>query len=254
MTVKRQGAVAQLTLSRPGAHNAITWAMYEQLERHLGDLAGDDTVRAVVVRGDGRHFAAGTDIGQFRGFSGADGVRYEERIDSIMSRLVDMPKPTIAAVQGYAVGAGLIISTCCDLRYATPAATFGAPMARTLGNCLSLKNYRRLAEALGVMRSKELMFTARLLPAQEALQAGFLTAVLEEETFFAEVMEIARAVAQHAPLTILATKEAYRRLREESEARLGSFDDVVERVYGSEDFAEGSRSYLEKRPPTWQGR
>jgi enoyl-CoA hydratase/carnithine racemase len=242
VTVKRQGAVAQLTLSRPGAHNAITWAMYEQLERHLGDLAGDDTVRAVVVRGDGRHFAAGTDIGQFRGFSGADGVRYEERIDSIMSRLVDMPKPTIAAVQGYAVGAGLIISTCCDLRYATPAATFGAPMARTLGNWL------------GVMRSKELMFTARLLPAQEALQAGFLTAVLEEETFFTEVMEIARAVAQHAPLTILATKEAYRRLREESEARLGSFDDVVERVYGSEDFAEGSRSYLEKRPPTWQGR
>ncbi len=254
--LERTGPVAVITLSRPAALNALTWSMYEQLDAHLNQLAVDDTIRAIIMRGDGpRAFAAGTDITQFQGFSGADGVAYEQRIDTITDRLYSIPKPLIAAVHGVAVGAGLMITTACDLRYATPAARFGAPMARTLGNCLSLKNYRRLVQAFGSMRTKELLFTARLLSADEALQSGFLTAIVDEAQIFTQALEVARQISDLAPLTIWATKEALRRLNTLEEAKLANipFDDVVARVYGSLDFAEGVQAHVEKRRPVWRG-
>ena len=254
--LERTGPVAVITLSRPAALNALTWSMYEQLDAHLNQLAVDDTIRAIIMRGDGpRAFAAGTDITQFQGFSGADGVAYEQRIDTITDRLYSIPKPLIAAVHGVAVGAGLMITTACDLRYATSVARFGAPMARTLGNCLSLKNYRRLVQAFGSMRTKELLFTARLLSADEALQSGFLTAIVDEAQIFTQALEVARQISDLAPLTIWATKEALRRLNTLEEAKLANipFDDVVARVYGSLDFAEGVQAHVEKRRPVWRG-
>jgi enoyl-CoA hydratase/carnithine racemase len=250
------GPIAVLTISHPAALNALTWRMYEQLDSYLVELARDDTIRTIVLRGDGtRAFAAGTDIQQFKDFSAADGVDYEHRMDSIIDRVYNMPKPVIAAVHGAAVGAGLVLTTACDLRYATPSARFGVPIARTLGNCLSLKNYRRLAQAFGLMRMKELLFTTRLLTAEEALQIGYLTAILDEAQFFTRVLEIAQQMSSHAPLTIWATKEALKRLTEEESARLAGipFDDVLARVYGSHDFAEGVQAHIEKRRPTWRG-
>jgi enoyl-CoA hydratase/carnithine racemase len=249
----RDGAVATLTLSRPAALNAMTWTMYEQLVAHLDALATDASVRVIVLRGDGpRAFASGTDITQFESFTGADGVAYERRVDAIMNRLTSMPQPMIAAVHGYAVGGGMAIATTCDLRYATQGARFGIPVARTLGNCLSLANYRRLAEAVGVMRAKDLLFTGRLLTAEEALRDGFLTNVLDEEDFFERVLAIAQQIASNAPLTIWATQQAYRRLAAAERTNV-TFEDVIERVYASPDFREGVRAHIEKRTPAWRG-
>src|SRR6266849_7318867 len=96
--LERTGPVAVITLSRPAALNALTWSMYEQLDAYLGQLAADDTIRAIIMRGDGpRAFAAGTDIQQFQGFSGADGIAYEQRLDTFTDRLYSIPKPLIAA-------------------------------------------------------------------------------------------------------------------------------------------------------------
>jgi enoyl-CoA hydratase/carnithine racemase len=126
--LEEEGAVAVITLSRPAALNALTWKMYEELEAHLTYLATAETIRAIIIRGDGsRALAAGTDIRQFQGFSGADGIAYEQRMDMIIDRLAHMPQPVLAAIHGYAVGAGLVIATASDLRYATPSARFGAP-------------------------------------------------------------------------------------------------------------------------------
>lgn len=248
--LEQKGPIAVLTLSRPAALNALTWAMYQELETHLEFLANETTIRVVILRGDGNAFAAGTDIQQFRGFTGADGVAYEHKMEAIIERLYTLPKPVIAAVHGYAVGAGLVLSVASDLRYATPSARFGAPIARTLGNCLSLKNYHHLAQAFGAMRAKEMLFTARLLSATDALQCGFLTAIVEEERLFPHVLEVAQQISSLAPLTIWATKEAHRRL---SVVDTIPYDDVLNRIYGSNDFAEGVQAYLEKRKPVWNG-
>jgi enoyl-CoA hydratase/carnithine racemase len=245
--LERTGQIATITLSRPGSLNALTWTMYQQLEAHVENLAQDETIRVVVIRGAGKAFAAGTDIAQFQNFDGQAGVQYERRMDAMIEKLYSFPKPLIAAIHGPAVGAGIVLSTVCDLRYATPNSRFGAPMARTLGNTLSLKNYRHLTEAFGTMRAREMLFTARLLSAQEALQCGFLTAIFDEEQIFPQVFEIARQISTFAPLTIWAAKEAGRRIYA-AEKNI-PFDDVVERVYGSKDFAEGVRAHIEKRKP-----
>lgn len=255
--LERQGAIAILTLSRPHALNAVTWEMYKQFEEHLNELSKDPALRALVIRGDGeKALAAGTDITQFENFSGQDGIDYEKRIDGIIDLLERFPKPTIAAIQGYAVGGGMMISAMCDLRYATDDAQFGAPMARTLGNCLSIANYQRLVRELGMMLTKDLLYTARLLKADEALERGFLTAIYEKENFFEQVLAIAERISKNAPLTIEATKEALSRMNEMQANSFpeGSFDDVVAKVYGSDDFSEGVKAYMAKRKPSWQGK
>ncbi len=251
--LEQSGPIATLTLARPAALNALSWAMYGQLQEHLARLAADESLRVLIVRGSGKAFAAGTDIQQFRGFTGEDGIAYERHMEEILSGLYSFPRPTIAAVHGYAVGAGLVIATACDLRYASPSSRFGAPIARTLGNCLSIQNYRRVARAFGAMRTKEMLFTGRLLSAAEALQCGFLTAIYEEVQLFEQVFEVARQISANAPLTLWAAKEADRRLAA-AEADIDiPYDDVVSRVYGSQDFREGVSAYLEKRKPQWTG-
>ena len=249
--LEKEGPIAMITLSHPAALNALTWAMYQQMETHLESLSVDDTIRAVIIRGEGKAFAAGTDIQQFRGFSGEDGVAYEHKMEAIVERLYTLSRPTIAAIDGYAVGAGLVLASVCDLRYATPTSRFGVPIARTLGNCITLKNYRHLVETFSAMRTKEMLFTGRLLTAADALQCGFLTATVDEEKLMTHVTKVAQQISSLAPLTIWAAKEAQRRLNSAEEAI--DFDDVVAHVYSSSDLVEGVQAYLQKRKPHWRG-
>ncbi|GAC1629498.1 MAG: enoyl-CoA hydratase/isomerase family protein [Ktedonobacteraceae bacterium] len=249
--LEQKGALAIITLARPAALNALTWTMYQQMEAHLERVAADDTTRAIILRGEGKAFAAGTDIQQFRGFSGEDGIAYEHKMEALIECLYTISKPTIAAIHGYAVGGGLAVASVCDLRYATSTARFGVPIARTLGNCIALKNYRHLVGAFGAMRTKEMLFTGRLLTADDALRCGFLTEVVDEEKLMLHVTEVAQQISAFAPLTIWSVKEAQRRLN--AAEGVIDYDDVVARIYGSADFAEGVQAYLEKRKPNWRG-
>ena len=163
--VTRDGPVVTLTFNRPEARNAMTWGMYQRLNQTCEEVDADDTVRVLVLRGaGGKAFVAGTDISQFTKFEGAeDGLRYERDGDQRSGRIARVTKPVIAQIQGYAVGGGFAIAAGADVRIATPEARFGAPIARTLGNCLSMKAYARFMDLLGPSRLKELIFTARLL-------------------------------------------------------------------------------------------
>ena len=254
IVVEREGAIVTLTFNRPEARNAMTWDMYRRLGEVCDEVDRDDAVRVLVLRGaGGKAFVAGTDIAQFLAFAGGDdGLRYERDADEFLGRIARVTKPVLAQIEGFAVGGGFGIAAGCDLRIATPDARFGAPIARTLGNCLSMRAYARYLELIGPSRLKELIFTARLLSAEEALTAGFVHEIVAADRIAARVRALAEQVASHAPITLMVSKEAIRRIQD---ARpLPNGDDLIAKTYGSADFREGVRAFVEKRPPRWTGK
>jgi enoyl-CoA hydratase/carnithine racemase len=250
------GPLAILTFNRPEARNAMTWEMYQALVDACDRVDADDSIRVLILRGaGGKAFVAGTDIAQFESFRDrADGIKYEERLDHVLDRLERVAKATIAQVQGVAAGGGCAIAFTCDLRVATPESTFGMPIARTLGNCLSAASYSRLVDLLGPSRVKELLFIGRFLDAAEAQSIGLLARVVAGDQIDSTVRELALAIAANAPLTIRATKEIVRRLAAQRRLPPGADADMVELCYTSADFKEGVTAFLEKRKPRWTGR
>jgi enoyl-CoA hydratase/carnithine racemase len=243
------GSVGILTFSRPEARNALTWDMYEALERACEAADQDDRIRVLIIRGAGGAFAAGTDIAQFSSFSsGRDGVQYERRLDALADRLEAVRVPTIAQVDGAAVGGGCLIAVVCDLRICSERARFGIPVARTLGNCLSLANTARLADLIGTGRTRDLLLTGRLMDADEALSAGLATRIVPSDQLEETVRQMATELASRATSTVEATKEILRRLRTHR-TPIGGDEDVIERCYGSPDFREGVTAFKEGRKP-----
>ena len=247
------GSTALITFDRPGARNALTWSMYDQLASALDQLETDSTIRVAELRGASGHFVAGTDIGQFESFSsGDDGIDYEVRLEAIVARLESVRVPTVAVVQGHAAGAGLLLATACDLRVCTPDARFSAPIARTVGNTLSLKSVARLVAHLGPARTKALIMTAGTMEAADAKAAGFVSAIVEPNRLEQHVTELVARLAELAPLTLRATKQLVARSLDS--LATGEADDIVREVYGSRDFHEGVNAFREKRAPLWEGR
>lgn len=250
-----EGSVAFLTFNRPEARNAMTWPMYDALAEACEQVDADERIRVFVLRGAGDAFVAGTDISQFTSFESADdGIAYERRMEQIIERLERVSVPTIAQVHGVAAGGGCLIALACDLRVCSPAARFGVPIARTLGNCLSARNCARLVEAIGPARARDLLFTARLLDATEALAIGLATRVAAVDALDATVRELAQTIAGHAPLTVRTAKEAIRRASSRRQLEEGFGEDLIALCYGSADFREGVAAFLDKRPPRFTGR
>jgi enoyl-CoA hydratase/carnithine racemase len=253
LTVAHEGAALHVTFSRPAQHNAMTFAMYEGLHEACERADTDDGIRVLVLRGaGGRAFVSGTDISQFREFTdGADGIEYEKRIARVVDRLEDVTVPTVAAVDGYCLGGGLVIAAVCDLRIATEQSRFGAPIARTLGNCLSMNTYSILVAHLGPARTLDLLLRARLLGADEAHRAGFVSELCAADDLDEAVSSAVETLSAHAPLTMWATKESVKRLRR---AQLPADDDIVGRVFGSDDFHAAVRRFGTDGPRVWTGR
>ena len=244
--------VASVVFDRPQARNAMTWAMYEQLDGICRDLQSDSTVRVVTFQGaGGEAFVAGTDIEQFKAFHrGEDGVAYERTIDKGIGLIESLPMPTVAAISGWTIGGGLAIATACDFRIATPASRFGVPIARTLGNCLSMSNLARLSAAFGVQRVKRMLMLAELLSAEEALACGYLQQVCEPAELDTAAAALCARLAALAPVTQHVTKECLQRLLL---SNLPDGEDLISQCYGSNDFHEGVDAFVAKRSPVWKG-
>lgn len=251
--ISRDGAVLTVTLNRPEKFNALTFAMYETLKATCETVP--EGVRAVIITGAGeKAFAAGTDIAQFRDFkTPEDGVAYEERVDKILSAIEQCPVPVIAAISGACTGGGGAIAACCDMRIGTRDMKFGFPIARTLGNCLSAANLQRLSGLIGSARVVDILFTSRLLNAEECLSAGLITELVNDHAgLIRRANELAQQIAGFAPLTLSTTKILMRRIREAA-PRVDDHD-LVAKVYTSADFREGLEAFLAKRKPGWTGR
>ena len=244
--------IATITFDRPEARNAMTWSMYDQLGHACTTIAGGAGIRAAVLRGAGGSFVSGTDIGQFTTFEGSQaGLDYEARINACVATLETLPLPTLAVVEGAAMGGGLALAGACDFRIATPEARFGVPIARTVGNCLSMANVARLAAAFGVPRTKRLLMLADVIPAEEAAACGFVLEIVPPEDLEAKIAVLCARLISHAPITMRVSKEAIRRLVVEE---LPRGDDLIAEAYGSRDFKEGVAAFMAKRKPLWEGR
>lgn len=250
-----EGRVAFLTFNRPDARNAMSWPMYDALANACDRVDADAQIRVFVLRATGEAFVSGTDISQFRDFTtAADGLAYERKMERILDRLEQVSAATIAQVQGAAVGGGCLLALACDLRVCTPAARFGVPIARTLGNCLSAANCARLVDLIGPARTKDLLFTARLIDAAEADALGLITRLVDATAIDAAVGDLAESIADRAPLTIRATKEAIRRIGRSRCPDEVDCDDLVTACYSSSDFREGVAAFLDRRPPRFTGK
>jgi enoyl-CoA hydratase len=249
------GPVASLTFDRPAVGHALTWAMYDAIAEACDAVDANDALRVLIVRATGEAFGTGTDIAQFAEFtSGDDGLAYERRLERCLDRLERVRVPTIARVQGVAAGAHCAIALACDLRVCTPAARFGVPIARTLGNGLSAANCARLVDHLGVTRTKDLLFTGRFLDAREAVDAGLVSHLVEADAIDAAVGDLAATIAANAPVTLRTIKETLRRLAEHRRLPPGAVDDLVASCYASEDFTQGIKAFLGKQRPAFRGR
>ncbi|MDP9427415.1 MAG: enoyl-CoA hydratase/isomerase family protein [Actinomycetota bacterium] len=253
LVVRQDGAVLTVLFDRPEQRNAMTFAMYEGLHEACERADADDTVRVLVLRGaGGRAFVAGTDIAQFLEFTrGDDGIAYEQGIERVVTRLEDVTVPTVAAVEGACVGGGLALAAACDLRVATASARFGVPVARTLGNCLSVNSVSLLVHHLGPGRTLDMLLRARLLSAEEAAAAGFVGQLCGDGELDAVLDGLTATLQGHAPLSMWAAKRAVVRLRR---AGLPDDEDLLRTVYGSEDFRAGVAAFVARGQVTWTGR
>jgi enoyl-CoA hydratase/carnithine racemase len=247
--------VGWVTFNRPQARNALTFAMYERLAEICAAQTEAPTLRAMILTGAGeKAFAAGTDINQFRAFAGPeDAITYEARLDRVMETIERCPVPMIAAISGACTGGGAGIAACCDIRIAAASLRYGFPIARTLGNCLSMANVARLTALVGPARVKDIIFTSRLIEAEEAHAIGLISEILPDTAALLDRADaLARIIASHAPLTLRATKEGVRRLRGQHEA--DGDKDLILMCYLSQDFREGMEAFLNKRAPVWRGK
>ncbi|MEX0759374.1 MAG: enoyl-CoA hydratase [Tistlia sp.] len=254
-----RGSTGWVTLNRPEARNALTFGMYRRLAELCAGLPAPgeapDAVRVLVIAGaGGRAFAAGTDMRQFRAFeTPRDALDYEHKIDEVLGAVEACRVPTVAALAGACTGGGAGIAAAGALRLATADLKFGFPIARTLGNTLSIASLARLSALAGAGRVKEMIFTARLLGAEEALAAGLVSEILPDQVaLMARAEALAEQLAGYAPITLRTTKEALRRLR--VEGATAKDEDLIVEAYMSADFKEGIEAFLGKRKPQWKGR
>ncbi len=251
---EQDGPVAWLTFNRPEARNAMTWEMYEALREACERVDDDLAIRLLVLRGAGdKAFVSGTDIRQFQAFkTKEDALGYEARISRVLNRIAGLTKPSIAMIQGDAVGGGMFMSLACDLRLAAEHARFGAPIARTLGNFAAPASLALLVATVGPIRAREMVLTARLIAAPEAKTLGLVDEVHPLAALEGRARELAAKMTEHAPLTMAAVKEATRRYIAGVAPK--DLEDLILSCYLSSDFQEGVSAFLEKRKANWQGR
>jgi enoyl-CoA hydratase len=255
LRVERDGPIGRLVLDNPERRNAIGAQMWLGIPRAIEQFNADDSVRVIVIRGEGTvAFAAGADISEFeKNRSSGDQVKaYEEATSAAHHAIESSPKPVIALIHGFCVGGGLAVALSCDLRYADQSSRFAIPAAR-LGLGYGAHGTGRLVATVGHAAAREIMFSARRYSADEALAMGLVNRVLPDADLDRFVQDMALELAGNAPLTIAASKAVINAVAEPT-GNFSAAEAAVERCMKSQDYVEGRRAFMEKRAPVFKGK
>lgn len=250
ITLERHGHAAHLVLNRPEKRNALNEAMWRAIPSLLAEAEADNALRLLVVRGAGGAFAAGADISEFEEVYATPerAADYSRAIAAALDGLAAFPKPTLAMIEGACVGGGCGIALACDLRFAAEGSRFGITPGK-LGLVYTLNDTRRLVNAVGLPAAKDILFTGRLLAADEALRLGLINRLVSAETLVAEVEAYGALIAAASPRSARVTKQLMALI----EAGQSEDDDATRALFleafTSADFQEGYRAFLEKRAP-----
>ena len=256
MIGEKRGPSGVMTFDNSAKLNAVSLAMWEEGERILNGFIADPAVRVIVVTGaGGKAFVSGADISRFEDERASEEAvrRYNSAVERIYAAIYDLPKPTIAMIRGYCIGGGLGLAVACDIRICSDKSSFSLPAAK-LGLGYGYGGLRRFIDVFGPAVTKEIFYTARRYEAAQALAMGMVGHVLPDEQVEPFVMDMAKAIAENAPLTVTAVKRiAQEAVKDPDERDIELCERLVLDCFASKDYVEGRRAFMEKRRPQFIG-